>query len=411
MVVTGVGAVSPLGLTAEATWQGLLAGESGIRRIERFDPDELPVRIAGEVRGFRLSDWGIDPKSARQMALFSQFAVEAAGMALRDARLTSEAVDPDRAAVVVGTGSGGMATILEAQEVAQRRGLMRTSPFFMTTFPHNMPSYHVAQTFHFLGPSLTISTACSTGAQAIGEAAQFIRQGQADVALAGGTEHAVFPLFIASFAVQKALSTLNDAPERASRPFDAARSGFAIGEGAAVLLLESLEHALARGATIYAELLGYSSSNDGYHPIAPEPEGRGAAQAMLGAMADAGLCPEQVDYVNAHAASTPLGDKAETVAIKRALGERAYQVPISSAKSMIGHLIGAAGAVEAMATVLSLRDQMLHPTINYETPDPACDLDYVPNEARPAAIEVALSNSFGLGGQNACLAFARYRPT
>ncbi|HEU5423547.1 MAG TPA: beta-ketoacyl-ACP synthase II, partial [Nitrolancea sp.] len=410
VVVTGVGAVSPLGLSAEATWQGLLAGESGIRRIERFDPAELPVQIAGEVRDFRLGDWGIDPKGVRQMALFSQFAVEAAGMALRDAGLGVEAFDPDRASVVVGSAAGGMATILEAQEVAQRRGLMRTSPFFMTTFPLNLPSYHVAQTFRFLGPSLSISTACATGAQAIGEAAQFIRQGQADLALAGGTEHDVYPLFIAGFAVQKAASTLNEAPERASRPFDATRQGFVIAEGAAVLLLESLEHALARGATIYAEFLGYGSSNDGFHPIAPDPVGRGAALAMHAALADGGLCVAQVDYINAHAASTPLGDKAETVAIKRALGERAYAVAVNSTKSMIGHLMGAAGAMEAMATVLSLRDQVLHPTINYETPDPECDLDYVPNEARPATIEVALSNSFGLGGQNACLAFARYRP-
>ena len=364
VVVTGVGAVSPLGNTAEETWQGLLAGRSGISRIQRFDPAELTVQIAGEVRDFKLSDWGLEPKAARQMALFSQFALEAAGQALRDGGLQPEQVDPERAAVVIGTGAGGMATILEAQEVAQKRGLMRTSPFFMTTFPHNLPSYHVAQTFRFLGPSLTVSTACATGAQAIGEAMQVIRQGQADVALAGGTEHAIFPLFVASVATQKAASTLNDDPERASRPFDATRHGFVIGEGAAVLLLESLEHARARGATIYAEVLGDGSSNDGYHPIAPDPEGRGASLAMRGALADAGLRPELVDYVNAHAASTPLGDKAETIAIKRALGERASEIPVSSAKSMIGHLMGAAGAMESMATVLTIRDQKIHPTIN-----------------------------------------------
>ncbi|HET9015388.1 MAG TPA: beta-ketoacyl-ACP synthase II [Thermomicrobiaceae bacterium] len=407
VVVTGVGAVSPLALTAEETWQGLLAGRSGVRPIEGFDASELPVRIAGEVRGFSIGDW-VDSKTARQMARFSQFAVAAAGMALADARLAPGDIDPDRAAVIMGTGAGGMATILETQEIAQRRGLMRISPFFMTTFPHNLPAYHVAQTFRLLGPSLTVSTACATGAQAIGEALQVLRAGEAEVALAGGTEHDIFPLFVASFAVQRAASTRNDEPERASRPFDADREGFVIGEGAAMLVLETLAHARARGATIYAELAGYASSDDGYHPIAPDPEGSGAARAMTGALADAGIGPDEVDYVNAHAAGTPLGDKAETLAIKRALGAHAARVPVSSAKSMLGHLMGATGAMEAMATVLSIRDQILHPTINYETPDPECDLDYVPNVARPATVRVALSNSFGLGGQNAVLAFRRY---
>lgn len=409
VVVTGVGAVSPLALTAEETWRGLLEGRSGVRRIEGFDPSDLTVQIAGEVRGFSIGDW-VDAKTARQMARFAQFGVAAAGMALDDAKLDRASVDPARAAVVMGTGAGGMKTILETQEVAQRRGLMRISPFFMTTFPHNLPAYHIAQTFRFLGPSLTVSTACATGAQAIGEAAQLIRSGEADVALAGGTEHSVFPLFVASFAVQRAASTRNDEPERASQPFDANRVGFVIGEGAAVLVLESEEHALARGATIYAEVAGYGSSNDGYHPIAPDPEGEGAARAMVAAMTDAGIAPEEVDYINAHAASTPLGDAAETLAIKRALGDHAMKVPVSSAKSMIGHLMGACGAMEAMATVLTIRDQMLHPTINYETPDPECDLDYVANTARAATVNVALSNSFGLGGQNSCLVFRRYQP-
>ncbi len=409
IVISGIGAVSPLGLSADETWRGLVAGQSGIRRVQGFDPSGLPVQIAGEVSGVSVSQW-VDAKVARQMAKFSQFAVAAAGMALDDAGLEPTSIDPDRAGVVVGTGAGGMATILETQEVAQRRGLMKVSPFFMTTFPHNLPAYHIAQTFHFLGPSLTISTACATGAQAIGEAAQFIRSGEADIALAGGTEHCIFPLFLASFAVQRAIATRNDEPDKASRPFDKNREGFVLGDGAAILVLETLEHALARGATIYAELLGYGSSNDGYHPIAPDPEGRGASRAILSAMADARISPEQVDYVNAHAASTPLGDKAETIAIKAALGEHAMQVPVSSAKSMIGHLIGAAGAIEAMATVLTIRDQIIHPTINYETPDPECDLDYVPNTARQATVRVALSNSFGLGGQNSCLVFSRYEP-
>ena len=401
--------VSPLGLSADETWNGLVAGHSGIRRVQGFDPGNLPVQIAGEVLSVPISQW-VDAKAARQMAKFSQYAVAAAGMALNDAGLDPADIDPDQASVVIGTGAGGMATILETQELAQRRGLMKVSPFFMTTFPHNLPAYHIAQTFHFLGPSLTVSTACATGAQAIGEAAQFIHDGQADIALAGGTEHCIFPLFLASFAVQRAVALRNDEPDKASRPFDKTRDGFVLGEGAAILVLETLEHALARGATIYAELLGYGSSDDGYHPIAPDPEGRGASRAMLSAMADGGISPEQVDYVNAHAASTPLGDKAETTAIKRVLGEHTMHVPVSSAKSMIGHLMGAAGAIEAMATVLTIRDQVIHPTINYETPDPECDLDYVPNSARRATVRVALSNSFGLGGQNACLAFGRHEP-
>ncbi|GBD18367.1 3-oxoacyl-[acyl-carrier-protein] synthase 2 [bacterium HR27] len=407
VVITGVGAVTPLGLTAEETWQRLLRGESGVRRIERFDPSDLPVQIAAEVRDFRLGDW-VDPKTARQMAMFSQYALEAGGQALRDAGLAPGSFDPARAAVVIGTGAGGMATILETQEIAQRRGLMRISPHFMTTFPHNIPAYHLAQAFRCLGPSLTVSTACATGAQAIGEAAEMIRSGAADLALAGGTEYCVFPLFIASFAVQRAASTWNDRPEEASRPFDAERHGFVVGEGTGVVVLESLEHARARGARIYAELLGYASSNDGYHPIAPDPEGSGAARAIRAALADAGVRPENVDYINAHAASTPLGDRAETVAIKAVFGEHAYRIPISSTKSMIGHLMGAAGAVESIVTVLSIRDSVVHPTRNYTFRDPECDLDYVPEGARPHRVRVALKNSFGLGGQNCCLVFAAW---
>ncbi len=407
VVITGIGAVTPLGLSAEETWQRVLRGESGVRRIERFDPSELPVQIAAEVRDFRLGEW-VDPKTARQMAMFSQYALEAGGQAFCDAGLREGAFDPARAAVVIGTGAGGMATILETQELAQRRGLMRVSPHFMTTFPHNMPAYHLAQAFRFVGPSLTVSTACATGAQAIGEAAEMIRAGIADLALAGGTEYCVFPLFIASFAVQRAASTWNDRPEEASRPFDAERHGFVVGEGAGIVVLEELEHARARGARIYAELLGYASSNDGYHPIAPDPEGSGAARAIRGALADAGVRPEDVDYINAHAASTPLGDRAETIAIKTVFGEHAYRIPISSTKSMIGHLMGAAGAVESIVTILSIRDGVIHPTRNYTTQDPECDLDYVPEGARHQRVRIALKNSFGLGGQNCCLVFAAW---
>jgi 3-oxoacyl-[acyl-carrier-protein] synthase II len=406
VVVTGVGAVTPLGNTAEQTWKGLCEGKSGISKIERFDPSELTVQIAGEVRDFEMGGI-VDRKTERGMALFSKFGVASAGMAMRDACLDPSTLDPDRAGVVVGTGAGGMATILETQEVAQRRGLMRVSPHFMTTFPHNLPAYHIHQLFGFYGPSLTVSTACATGAQAIGEAVQFIRSGQAEVMIAGGTEHCIFPLFVASFAVQRAASTMNDEPEKASMPFDANRHGFVLGEGAAMVVLETLENAQKRGARVYAEVLGYGASDDGYHPIAPEPEGRGAAYAMKLALEESGINAEHVDYVNAHAASTPLGDKAETLAIKKTLGKRAYDIAVSSSKSMIGHLMGAAGAVEAMATILSIRDQWVHPTINYVSPDPDCDLDYVPNTGRKMDVRVALSNSIGLGGQNTCLAFGR----
>lgn len=406
VVVTGIGAVSPLGLTASETWRRLVAGESGIHRIERFDPSDLPVQIAGEVRDFTIGDW-VDAKTAKQMSPFAQFAVASAGMALADARIEVGDVDPARAAVIMGTGGGGLSTILETHSHAERRGLMRISPFFMTIFPHNLAAYHLAQTFRFLGPSLTVSTACATGSQAIGEAFHALRSGRADIALTGGTEYAIFPFFLASFAVQRAASTRNDEPERASRPFDAERHGFVIGEGSAIFVLETLEHAQARGATIIAEVAGYGSSDDGYHPIAPDPEGQGSARAMTDALHDARVAPDEVDYVNAHAASTPLGDKAETLAIKRALGDRALQIPVSSAKSMIGHLMGACGAMEALATIYAVRDQRVHPTINYETPDPECDLDYVPNVARDVKIDVAISNSMGLGGQNSCLVFRR----
>jgi 3-oxoacyl-[acyl-carrier-protein] synthase II len=405
VVVTGLGAVTPLAHSAAETWQRLLCGESGVRPIEKFDAEALPVRIAGEVHGVNVREW-VDSKTARQMAPFVQFAVAAAGMALTDAGLDEYDVDPERAAVVVGTATGGVTTILDAQATTAEHGLMRISPFFLVTFPANLAAYHIAKTFRLLGPNLTVSTACATGSQAIAEGARVIRSGEAELALVGGAEESCFPLIIASFAVQRALSTRNDHPAGASRPFDAERDGFVLAEGAAMLVIEELGHARARGAPIYAELRGAGSSNDGYHLIMPDPSGAGATRAMQAAMADAGVTPEDVDYINAHAAGTPLGDQAETLAIRTVLGEHAETVPVSSTKSMLGHMMGAAGAVEAMATVLALREQIIPPTINYETPDPACDLDYVPNVARPAALRVALSNSFGVGGQNACLVFS-----
>jgi 3-oxoacyl-[acyl-carrier-protein] synthase II len=397
--------------SAEETWRRLLNGESGIHRIECWDPSDLPVQIAGEVSETPELPW-IDAKTARNIARYARFGIAAAGSAFSDAALVDGGFNPERAGVIIGTGAGGMAEIAESSLTLNERGHRRVSPHFMTTFPHNMASYHVAQAFQILGYNSSVSTACATGAQAIADATAAIRRGDAELMLAGGAEHAVFPLFIASFIVQKAASPREGDPAAVSRPFDAARDGFVIGEGAGVVVLESLEHALGRGAPIYAEVLGAGISSDAYHPIAPEPDGRGAARAIRFALDDAGVGPEQVDYVNAHAASTPLGDPAETNAIKLALGEEhARRVAISSTKSMIGHTMGAAGAVESIMTILAIRDGWVHPTINQETPDPDCDLDYIPNRARQLYIQVAIKNSLGLGGQNACLVFGKWGGT
>ena len=408
VVITGLGAITSLADSAEGTWQRLLAGESGVSRIDRWDPSDLPVQIGAEIK--ETPDLPmIDAKQARNIARYARFGIAAAGEALNDARLLDNGMNHDRAGAIIGTGAGGMSEIADMTRTFDARGYRRVSPHFMTTFPHNMASYHVAHAFQLLGPNSTVSTACATGAQAIADATAAIRRDEADVMVAGGAEYAVFPLFFASFIVQRAASTLNDEPERASRPFDAERSGFVIGDGAGILVLEELEHALARGATIYGELLGAGTSSDAYHPIAPHPEGHGAARAIGMALHDAGVEPDEIDFVNAHAASTPLGDSAETESIKLGLGEEhARRIPINSTKSMIGHTMGAAGAIEALATVMSIRDQRVHPTINQETPDPECDLDYVPNEARNVDIRIALKNSFGLGGQNACLVIGRW---
>jgi 3-oxoacyl-[acyl-carrier-protein] synthase II len=408
VVITGIGAITPLANSIHESWSRLLAGESGISLIDGWDPGDFPVKIAGEVKTTPDLPW-IDGKAARNVARFARFAIAAAGQAIDDAGINERDYNAERSGVIVGTGAGGMSGIVEMGLTLAERGYRRVSPHFMTTFPHNMASYHIARAFQMLGPNSTVSTACATGAQAIADATATIRRGEADLMLAGGTEHSVFPLFVASFIAQKAASTRNEEPEKASRPFDAGRDGFVIGEGAAVLVLESLEHALARNATIYAELLGAGSSSDAYHPIAPEPDGRGAALAMIAALNDAGIGPDAIDYVNAHATSTPLGDIAETRAIKRALGEEnARRVVVNATKSMIGHLMGAAGAVEAAVTALSVRDGRIHPTINLESQDPECDLDYAANEARSLDIRAAISNSFGLGGQNASLVIGKY---
>jgi 3-oxoacyl-[acyl-carrier-protein] synthase II len=406
VVITGMGALTPLGLTVEETWEGLVAGQSGIGYLTRIDTTDFPTKIGGEVRGFDPSHY-MDFKEARRMELFSQFAVAATKMALEDANLTIREVDGSQVGVLMGTAIGG----IDATEEACKRLFMekkRVSPFYLVSMIPNIAAFHIAHLYGFEGYNSTVTTACAAGTQAVGEAAEVIRRGAAQVMVAGGTEASSCQVGMAGFVSMRAFSTRNDDPEGASRPFDKDRDGFVPSEGCGILVLENLEHALRRGARIYAEVLGYSATSDAYHVAEPDPEARGATRAIRWAISDAGISPQEIDYINAHGTSTPLGDIMETLAIKKALGEHGYRVPISSTKSMIGHLFGGAGAVEAIATALTIYHGVIHPTINYHTPDPQCDLDYVPNVARQAEVRIALSNSFGLGGQDACLVFGRY---
>ncbi len=407
VVVTGLGAVTPLGLSADEFWRNLVAGCSGIGPMTLCDPTNYPCRIAGEVRGFDPERF-IPPKEARRLARFTQLAVAAAQMAVEDAALNLERENRERVGVLLGNGNGGFPTIEEAVRTLVERGGMRISPFFFPMILPNMAASTVSRMLGAKGYNATVVTACAASTQAIGEAAEVIRRGSADVMLAGGTEAGISQLGLAGFSVMRALSTHNEEPEKASRPFDAQRDGFVPSEGAAILVVESLEHAHARGATILAEVAGYGVSSDAYHPVQPDEDGGGAARAILEALRDAGVTPAEVDYINAHGSSTPLNDASETRAIKRAFGELAYRIPISSTKSMIGHALGAAGAMEAVACVKTILEGVIHPTINYEFPDPECDLDYVPNHARKKEVNVVLSNSFGFGGQNACLVFRRF---
>ena len=404
VVITGMGAITPVGHTVAETWDALKAGRSGVGRITLFDATPWACQIAGELKGFDPLQF-IPRKKARHMTVASQIAVIATGQALEDAGIDLEQEDRDRIGVLIGTAGGS--SIEETERIAMRlmeKGSWRLSPFQVIRLWPNMASYFVAEKYQVRGHNGTICTACAAATQAIGDATEVIRRGGAEVMITGGTESMVSQTMLAGFTAMRALPTnYNDDPERAMRPFDANREGFVGSQGSAMFILESLAHAQARGARIYAEVLGSGTSNDGFHMIAPDPEGRGAALAIRRALADAGVEPEDVGYINAHGASTPLGDMAETKAIKTAYGKHAYDIPISSTKSMIGHLMGATGAVEAMACVMTLNEGIVHPTINYETPDPECDLDYVPNEARQAEVKVAASNSFGLGGQNAVL--------
>ena len=405
VVLTGMGMVTPLGLDVPSTWDALVHGRSGIARIARFDPSPYETQIAGEVKGFEATTY-MDRKEVRRTDRFTHYAVAAAAQALKDAKLESPP-DRERIGTAIGTGVGGLETLVDQVILMEQRGPSRLSPFLVPMLMANAASAQISMQFGLKGPSLTHVSACASSSHAIGECGEIIRRGQADVMVTGGAEAAVLPVAIGAFSTMHAMSRRNDDPERASRPFDKDRDGFVLSEGAAVVVVEEREHALGRGARIYGELVGYGATADAYHITSPSPEGEGNARAMKMALDQAGLRPEQIDYINAHGTSTQPNDREETAAIKRVFGQHAYKLMVSSTKSMTGHLLGAAGALEAIACLLALRDGCIPPTINYTTPDPALDLDYVPNEARAKQITTALSNSMGFGGHNASLIFTK----
>ena len=406
VVVTGMGAITPLGESVDEYWGNLVSGQSGIGPMTLCDPSQYPSQISGEVRGFDPGRY-IDRREHRRMARFSQLAVAAASVAVEDAGLDLSKLDADRVGVVMGNGNGGFPTTEDNARILVSRGGMRMSPFFIPMILPNMAAANISRIYGLKGYTSTVSTACAAGTQGIGEAAVAIQRGVADVILGGGCEAGISQLGLGGFNVIKALSRQNEDPEKASRPFDAKRDGFVPAEGAAVLVLESWEHATGRGANILAEVTGYGVSSDAFHAVQPDEDGAGAARAIRWALDDAELDPADVSYINAHGTSTIKNDMVETLAIKRAFGDHAYSVPVSSTKSMIGHALGGAGAIEAVACVKSIQDGVIHPTINYEYADPDCDLDYVPNEARRAEVTTVLSNSFGFGGQNACVVFRK----
>ncbi|MFZ5943777.1 MAG: beta-ketoacyl-ACP synthase II [Bacillota bacterium] len=408
VVVTGLGIISPVGIGIDTFWASLLEGKSGISSITRFDTSEMPAKIAGEVKDFQVENY-IDKKEARRMDLFTQFAVSASKMAVEDSGLDLTKTDLDRVGVILGSGIGGMETFEDQCKVLVNKGPSRISPFMIPMMIVNMAAGQISIHLGAKGPNITVVTACASGTNAVGDAFKLIQRGDADVVISGGTEASITPLAYAGFCSMKALSTRNDEPAKASRPFDLNRDGFVMGEGSVILILESLEHALSRNAHIYAEVLGYGATADAHHITAPAPEGEGAARAMKLAIKDAGLLPKDIDYINAHGTSTELNDKFETLAIKQVFGEDAKNVMVSSTKSMTGHLLGAAGALELAATALALKHGQIPPTINYETPDPELDLDYVPNVKREKDINYALSNSLGFGGHNATVVLGKYK--
>jgi 3-oxoacyl-[acyl-carrier-protein] synthase II len=409
VVITGLGAITVLGSSIPLFWDGLLHGRSGIRKITQFDASNLPCQIAGEIPDFDPEQF-IDRKESRRLARSAQASLGAAIQAVADAGLPETMPEPERSGVVFGTAIGGLDRFEEGITLMRFHGSDRLNPFILPSGIPNLSAFLISRHFQCLGANTTIATACATGTQAVGEGAEFIRNGRADIVIAGGCEALIRDFSIAGFCAMRALPVnYNHNPSAASRPFDAKREGFLFSEGAAALVLENLEHAKKRGARIYAEVGGHASSADGFHVAAPEPEARGPIRAMRWALADAGLEPHQIDYINAHGTSTPLNDVTETKAIKAVFEEYAYKVPISSSKSMLGHAMGASGALEAIVCALTIHHGIIHPTINYENPDPECDLDYVPNQALHAKVDATLSNSFGLGGQNACLVLKRYK--
>ena len=406
VVVTGFGCISPIGNDVDNTWHSLLSGRSGVGPITHFDASELKTRIAAEVRDFDPRDY-LDAKLARRTDRFVHFALTAADQALNRAGLEGNSHEKDRVGVFFGTGVGGVSTLIQNYEKMAQQGPRRVNPFFIPMMLPDAAAAQIAIEFHLRGPNMAVVTACASSANAIGEAVEAIRRGDADVMIGGGAEAAIVPVAMAGFNVMDAISTRNDEPTAASRPFDLDRDGFVVGEGGAAVILESYEHATTRGATIYAEVRGYTATNDAFHMAAPAENGAGAAACMRIALENAGLSPHQIGYINAHGTSTPLNDVSETKAIKTVFGRSAYDIPISSTKSMTGHLLGAAGALESIVCIMALKEGTLPPTINYTTPDPECDLDYVPNNSRQTEIEHAMTNSFGFGGHNACLIFSK----
>lgn len=407
VVITGMGAVTPLGTGIEPLWDNLLQGKSGISVIDTFNTDDYTTHIAGSIKDFNAEQY-LDRREARRMDRFVQFAVVAAQMALDDAKLNvREDTDPNRVGVFVGSGIGGLSTWEEQHKLLLEKGPRRVSPFFIPMMIANMASGQISMIAGAKGPNSTAVTACATGSHSIGESYKIIQRGDADAMICGGSESPITPTGLAGFGALRAMSTRNDEPEKASRPFDMERDGFVMGEGSGVIVLEELEHALERGAPIYAELVGYGMSGDAYHMTDPDPDG--AVRCMTNAMKDAGIAPTDIDYINAHGTSTPIGDISETTAIKRAFGDHAYKLAVSSSKSMTGHLLGAAGGVEAVICALSLKHGVITPTINLDHPDPECDLDYVPNESRKADLNYVLSNSFGFGGHNATIIMKKYQ--
>jgi 3-oxoacyl-[acyl-carrier-protein] synthase II len=407
VVVTGLGLITPLGTGIQKTWEGICKGASGIDRITTFDASEFPVQIAGEVKDFNAEDF-IERKEIKKMDVFIQYALSAGSMAIEDAGLKITEENADRVGVIVGAGIGGIQTIERYHSVLLENGQRRISPFFIPMLITNLAAGQISMRFGARGPNSCVTTACAAGTHAIGDSFKIIQRGDADAMIAGGSESAITPLTIAGFANMRALSSRNDSPQKASRPFDVERDGFVIAEGAGIIVLEELEVALARRAKIYAEVIGYGMTADAYHMTAPDPEGRGVVNCMRVALRDAGIAPEAVNYINAHGTSTPYNDKHETSAIKHVFGEHVHQLAVSSTKSMTGHLLGAAGGVEAAFCALALSEGIIPPTINYEHPDPECDLDYVPNHARHIDLENVISNSFGFGGTNACIVLKKY---